>query len=50
MEYDLLFQMFIWVSETQYISDIEMAFCKLFDYKEESNLWKDGQTILLLQV
>lgn len=25
-----------------------MAFCKLFDHKEESNLWKDGQTMLIV--
>lgn len=47
--YVLLFQMPIWVSETQNTAQAwKMAFCKLLDYKEKSNLWKAGQTILIV--
>lgn len=41
MGYVLLFQMSIWVSETQNTAQIwKMAFCKLLEYKEESNFVK----------
>lgn len=33
---------------SKYRSDWKMAFCKLFSYKEESNLRKPGQTILIV--
>lgn len=47
VDWVLLFQMSVWVSETQNTAQTwKGAFCKLLVCKEKSNLWKAGQTML----